>query len=164
MALQLFSNYINTPHLLWNRSLATGTFLINLLYKQLCRKPTWSHDDVMEWKLFSRYWPFVRGIHRSPVNSPHKGQWRGALMSSLLCAWINAWENNREAGDLRRHRAHCDVTVMSTHCRTIFWFTLSASYFDSLCLQVINCHDIVYKIIWYHYEFWLFALFHWEGI
>ena len=32
------------------------------------------HDDVIKWKHFPRYWPFVRGIHRSPVNSPHKGQ------------------------------------------------------------------------------------------
>ena len=38
------------------------------------------HDDVIKWKHFPRKWPFVRGIHRSPVNSPHKGQWRGALM------------------------------------------------------------------------------------
>ena len=38
------------------------------------------HDDVIKWKYFPRYWPFVRGIYRSPVNSPHKGQWRGALM------------------------------------------------------------------------------------
>ena len=52
---------------------------------------------------FPRYWPFVRGIHRSPVNSPHKGQWRGALMFSLICALINGRVNNREAGDLRRH-------------------------------------------------------------
>ena len=55
---------------------------------------------------------FVRGIHRSPVNSPHKGQWRGALMFPLICTWINDWVNNREAGDLRRHRAHYDVSVM----------------------------------------------------
>ena len=41
-----------------------------------------SHDGVMKWKHFPRYWPFVWGIHRPPVNSPHKGQWRGA--SSLL--------------------------------------------------------------------------------
>ena len=40
------------------------------------------HDDAIKWKHFPRYWPFVRGIHRSPVNSPHKGQWRGALMFS----------------------------------------------------------------------------------
>ena len=48
--------------------------------------------------------PFVRGIYRSQVNSPHKGQWRGALMFPLICAWINGWVNNRRAGDLRRHR------------------------------------------------------------
>ena len=68
---------------------------------------------VVKWKHFLRYWPFVRGIHWSPVNSPHKGQWRRALMLSLICAWINGWVNNCEAGDLRHHRAHYDVTVMS---------------------------------------------------
>ena len=50
----------------------------------------------------------------SPVNSPHKGQWRGALMFSLICARINGWVNNRETGDLSRHRAHYDVIVMNT--------------------------------------------------
>ena len=64
------------------------------------------HDDVIQWKHSPRYWPFVRRIHRSPANSPHKGQWRGALMFSLICVWINGWVNNREAGDLRRYRAH----------------------------------------------------------
>ena len=54
----------------------------------------------------------MRGIQWSPVNSPHKGQWHGALMFSLICAWINGWINNREAGDLRSHRAHYDVIVM----------------------------------------------------
>ena len=72
----------------------------------------WYHDDVMKWKHFPRYWPFVQGIHRSPVNSPHKGQWRGALMFSFICVWINSWVNNREAGDWRRYRAHYDVIVM----------------------------------------------------
>ena len=70
------------------------------------------HDDVIKWKHFPRYWPFVRVIHWSHVSSPHKGQWRGALMFSLICAWINGWVNNREAGDLRRHSAHYDVIVM----------------------------------------------------
>ena len=54
----------------------------------------------------------LRGIHRSPVNSPHKGQWRGALMLFLICAWINCWVNNHGAGDLRGYRAHNDVIVM----------------------------------------------------
>ena len=71
-----------------------------------------THDDVIKWKHFPRHWPFVRGIHRSPVNSPHKGQWRGALMFTLICARINSWVNNCEAGDLRRNRAHYDVIVM----------------------------------------------------
>ena len=72
------------------------------------------HDVVIKWKHFPRYWPFVRGIHRSPVNSPHKGQWRGALMFSLIWAWITGWVNNREAGDLSRHRGHYDVNVMGS--------------------------------------------------
>ena len=100
------------------------------------------HDDVIKWKHFPRFWPFVRvtnhqpydcllnsgadqrihqssaslafvrGFHRGPVNSPHKGQWRRALMFSLICVWINGWVNNSEAGDLRRHRGHYDVNVM----------------------------------------------------
>ena len=80
----------------------------------ICHKKKYlKHDDVIKWKHFPRYWPFVRGIHRSPVNSPHKGHWRGALMFSLICVWINGWVNNREAGDLRRYRGHYDVIVMS---------------------------------------------------
>ena len=71
------------------------------------------HDDVIKWKHFPRYWPFVRGIHRSPVNSPHRGQWRRALMFSLIHIWINGWVNNLEVGDLRRYRAHHDVIVMA---------------------------------------------------
>ena len=70
------------------------------------------HDDVIKWKHFPRQWPFVRGIHRWSVNSRHKGQWRGALLFCLIGAWIHGWVNNGEAGDLRRHRAHYDVTVM----------------------------------------------------
>ena len=66
------------------------------------------HDDVIKWKHFPRYWLFVRGIHQSSVNSPHKGQWRGALIFSLICDWINGWINNREAGD----QTHYDVIVM----------------------------------------------------
>ena len=72
--------------------------------------------DVIKWKHFPCYWSFVRGIHRSPVNSTHKGQWRGALVFSFICTCINGLVNNREAGDLRRHRAHYTVTVMQTIC------------------------------------------------
>ena len=70
------------------------------------------HDDVIKWKYFPRYWPFVRGIHRWPANSPYKDQWREALMFSLICEWINGWVNNPEAGDFRRRRAHYNVIVI----------------------------------------------------
>ena len=76
------------------------------------------HDDVIKWKHFPRNWPFVREIHRSPVNFPHNGQWRGALMFSLIYAWINDWVNNHEAGDLRRQHGHYDVIVM---IREVYW-------------------------------------------
>ena len=68
------------------------------------------HDDAIKWKHFPRYWPFVRGNQRFrgksavPVISPH--------MFSLICVWTNGWVNNREAGELRRHRGHYDVIVM----------------------------------------------------
>ena len=55
---------------------------------------------------------FIQWTHRSPVNFPHKSLWRGASMLYLICAWINGWVNNGEAGDLRRHRTHYDVIVI----------------------------------------------------
>ena len=81
----------------------------NLFWDQA---PNIEHDGVIKWKHFPHYWSFVRGIYWSPVNSPQKGQLRGALMFSLICAWINGWANIREAGDLRRHRVHYDVTII----------------------------------------------------
>ena len=73
------------------------------------------HDDVIKWKEFPCYWPFVRGIW-SPVDSLHKSQRCGALMFSSICAWTNGWVNNRDAGDMRRHRAHNGITVMNLRC------------------------------------------------
>ena len=75
-----------------------------------------TYDDVIKWKHFPRYWPFVWGIHRSRVNSPHKDQWRGVLMFSLICTWKNGWVNSSEAGDLRRRRAHYDVIALHSVC------------------------------------------------
>ena len=63
---------------------------------------------------FSALLAICAGNSSVPVNSPHKGQWRGALMFSLICARINDWVNNRKAGDLRRHRVHYDVILMIT--------------------------------------------------
>ena len=60
--------------------------------------PRLLHDDVMKWKHFPRYWPFVGGIHRSPVD----------------LRLNNGWVNDRDSGNLRRHRAIFDVPVMKS--------------------------------------------------
>ena len=77
----------------------------------------WRH----QMETFSALLAICAGNSPVPANSPHKGQWRGALMFSLICVWINGWVNNREAGYLRRYRAHCDVTVMLKRKR-IYWY------------------------------------------
>ena len=62
------------------------------------------HDDVIKWK-FSALLVLCSGFS-------NKGQWRGDLIFSLICARINGWVNIREDGDLRRLRAHYDVIVL----------------------------------------------------
>ena len=94
-----------------------------------------NNDDVIKWKHFPRYWPFVWGIHRWPVNSQHKGQWHGALMFSLVS--INGWVNNGEAGDLRRHHTH----PLWRHCNDINVFhnyTLCPNLFLHCTLMFMN--------------------------
>ena len=92
----------------------------------------WMHEkhshDVIKW-------PFVRGIHRSPLNSPHKGQLRGALTFSLICAWINGWANTREAGDLRRHRAHYDFSVMKKKSGK---YKVASTLSQTHCIKMIH--------------------------
>ena len=124
-------------------SALTGILLLN--------KATYQ-DDVIKWKHFPRNWPFERGIHRSPVNSPHKGQWRRTLMFSLIRAWIKVWVYNREANDLRRHRAHYDVTVMwrnSTHVALL----PRARMFRSTIVVVSVAHRS--PIAWALFQTWL---------
>ena len=119
-------------------------------------------DGVIKCKYFPRYWSFVWGIHRSTMNSPHTGQKCGALMFSLICAWINGWVNSREAGELRRHRGHYDVSVMfcifsqtfqrnmGEHTETgIHWLrlrTFNGSFFFFLFLRVPLTHLPVDKM------------------
>ena len=88
-----------------------------IFYKKNCGIWLCGVFDISSWwrhqiETISALLAFVRGIHRSPVNSPHKGQWRGSLMFTLICAQINGWVNNGEAGDLGRNRTHYDVIVM----------------------------------------------------
>ena len=70
--------------------------------------PWWRH----QMESFSALLAHCEGTHPSPVNSPHNGQCRWALMLSLTCTRINGWVNNRVAGNLGPHRAHYDVNVM----------------------------------------------------
>ena len=97
------------------------------------RTPDWTRCDVIplhrvhtpiiwcrhQMETFSALLALFQGIHMSPVNSFYKGQWRRALIFSLICACINNWINNREAGVLRRHCAHYDVIVMRIFCRGV---------------------------------------------
>ena len=80
-----------------------------------------THDDVIKWKHCSRYWSFVWWIQRSPVNSPYKGQWRGALVFSLMYAWTSGCVNNRNAGASRSKRQHVSIglddrSIMRPRC------------------------------------------------
>ena len=72
------------------------------------------HADIIKWKHFPCYWPFVHWIHQSMVNSLHKDQWHGTLMFSLICTWTNVSGNNWDTSGWRRHCAHYDVTLMYT--------------------------------------------------
>ena len=98
------------------------------------------HDDVIKWKYFPRYRPFVRGIHRSPVNSPHKGQWRGALVFSLICALnkrlskqSGGWWFETPSCPLCRH-CNDRTIVVSRYC-TVYDTTILHS---ALRLQILN--------------------------
>ena len=102
------------------------------------------HNDVIKWKHFLGYRPFVRGIHRWPVNSPHKGQWCGALMFSLICTWINGCINNREPGDLRHRCTHYDIIVI-----------LSSHVNNSVCIQ----RDLLHWVTDPHHQENLTAIF-----
>ena len=112
---------------LWKVDLKERFKIICKTQRYQCILQSIWHDDVIKW---NHYWPFVRGIQRWPVSSPHKGQWCGALMFSLICVWTNRWANTRDAGDLWRAHAHYDVIVMN----------ISANFnVMSTCLQVYDC-------------------------
>ena len=78
-----------------------------LHYLSYCRLESWWRHQM---GTFSALLALCAG--RPWIPRTHKGQWRGALIFSLICAWINDWVNNRETEDLRRHRAHYDVILI----------------------------------------------------
>ena len=102
----------------------------------LLQNSWWRH----QMETFSALLALCAGNSPVPVISPHKGQWRGILMFSLICAWINDWVNNREAGDLRRHHGYHDVIVMlAVSCKPwshIFVFPFNVSNVCSSQLMI----------------------------
>ena len=112
-----------------------------------------NHDSVTKWKHFPCCWPFVRGIHRWPVDSPHKGHRRVTSMLSLSCAWTNVWANNRYTGDLTRHCAHYYVTVIWWLCCLTHYIIPGYEIVGFAC--VWSCvHDHTCCIPWYN-KIWL---------
>ena len=92
---------------------------------------------------------------RSPVNSPHKGQWRGALMFSLIWVWINDWVNTREAGDLRPYHAHYDVIVMWVVYSVMYSIIVYVDLMQlHLMIETPNCHGLSWGVCDYHSHFW----------
>ena len=91
----------------------------------------WRH----QMETFSALLALCAGNSPVPVNSPHRGQWRRALMFSLICARINDLVNNREAGDLRRHRGHYDANVM----RYSEWGISHYSRYENYCIYTLSC-------------------------
>ena len=123
-----------------------------------------THNDVIKWKHFLRYWPFVRRIHWSPVNSPHKGQWRRTLMFSLICARISGWVNSGEAGETLSHPLwrHCNALPPPSpahhhQASWLEWFIwgLSGSIFTSVELE--NSRNNMPFSMWV-LTFWLIAV------
>ena len=78
----------------------------------------WRH----QMETFSALLALLMGIHRSVVDSPHKGQWRGALMFSLVCTWTNDWAISPYAGDFGRYGTHDDAIVMPQFLN--FWISI----------------------------------------
>ena len=111
------------------------------------------HGHVIKWPHFLRYWSLVRGNHRLPVNSNTKASDADLWMFSLIWALINGWVNNREAGDLRRHRAHYGVSIMWFICLRYIGSTkvmslckyictyIHAKYIYPIPLKIIDLHQ-----------------------
>ena len=123
------SKFVSTNNVDWNKYLNTYN-----LFKYMVSEPqhsgyctrmmTSSNENILrflplcEW--FTGHWWI-------PPPPPSKGQWRVHLMFSLIYAWINGWVNNREAGDLTRHRTRYDVALIRKFIFSLYmsWSTVA---------------------------------------
>ena len=64
----------------------------------------------------------------------------------LICAWTNDWVNTRDAGDLRHHCSHNDVTVIG--------FSTSWSLINTVCSTVSKRYlRCIIGLVWLYYQF-----------
>ena len=120
---------------------------VGLLSLDLVALMSWGHQMI-----FIPWWRHQMGTSSAllalcvgnspPVNSPNKGQWHGALMLSLICDWTNVSANNQDAGDLRRHRAHYDITVM--HISSVIKISFCRISFSGHQNKFCACLDSIY--------------------
>ena len=116
--------HVFSSALMWSLDNSVSLPLENTLKQSLHRlvkEPvTRKHDDVIKWKHFPRHWPFVRGIHRSPVNSPPKGQWRGVFLDRRLNKRLSkqswGWWFETPSRPLWRHTNE-NVHVITSSCK-----------------------------------------------
>ena len=112
-------------------------------------------------------WGESTGHRCSPVDSPHKGQWRGALMFSLICAWANGWANSWYACDLKRHRAQYDVIIIegrkSSSIMHVWWqnsvrnFMVRTQYFQYCACYLGRSAEVR---LFYRTKWWFSLLKH----
>ena len=128
------------------KQISTGKHSLHISWRSTPLLLLYFHDDVIKRKYFPRCWLFVRGIHRSPVDFPNKGQRHWAMMFSLICAWTNGWVNNQDAGDLRRHRTHFDVTVM--WCRIVIQWSAQPRDLSVFNASLLSIFELVNGSNW----------------
>ena len=111
---QCYYNAVNSQWILWVQAL------------DLCPASVAKMMNAISWwrhhmETFSAWVAICAGY--SPVKSPQKGQWRGALMFYLICAWINSWVNVSSSGVVVGSTsipARLDTLV---YCELFSWLT-----------------------------------------
>ena len=96
-----------------------------------CLYVTWWRHQM---ETFSALLAICAGNSPVPGEFPTQRPVTRSFDVTLICARINAWVNNREAGDLRRYRPHCDVIVM------ISWTLSLLVQVMACCLSVSSHH------------------------
>ena len=173
----------DSVHPMHNKNMSSLMWMITIAPFSTCSLPPrrriswWRH----QMETFSVWLALSAANLPVPVNSPHKGQWRGALMFSSICVWIHSWANNREAGDLSRHRGHYDVNVMYviisvdlvvcllTTLQEILWMDFSFSFFFRIDLTRRNEQSSAsggccVQPIRYRGIYIFFYLIHWKSV